>query len=253
MKISDIIIMLEVYWLALFCVPLPVLCAGNISGITVSAVLILLTFFRNYLFILLNGIYSSGLMGKIVIFICLTAAILVIAYLIILSVKMRAAASDRPSADVPCTVIVLGCRVKDGKPTRMLRKRLDAALEYLRLNESGVCILSGGKGKDEIVSESAAMKEYMISKGFDEKRIYTEDMSATTAENLRFSLDIIKNRKLPFSAALATDGFHQYRAAMLAKRIGLNVKAISSSTEPRYAPTYWVREWIAITAYYFKK
>ena len=45
---------------------------------------------------------------------------------------------------------------------------------------------------------------------------------------------------------IVTDGFHQYRASLLAKRAGLSSESESAKTNPLYVPTYWVREWMAL-------
>lgn len=232
----------------IFCVPLPSVCAGNAVGLAVTAAGFFLTFYSEEVLQFIAVVWQSGAGGKTAVIICSLVILTAVIYCIYLSIKMQKAAKNVPDPDKVYTVIVLGCKVKNGRPTRMLRRRLNAAIEYLRKSSESVCIVSGGQGSDEICSEAFAMKEYLIGKGIDKERIYTEDRSTDTAENLNFSLKIVQTRKLPESIAIATDGFHQYRASLIAARMGINVKAISSQTEPRYAPTYYVREWLALAA-----
>ena len=51
-------------------------------------------------------------------------------------------------------LIVLGAQVKKDGPSRTLRLRLDKAAEYARQNPETILVLSGGQGRDELVSEA---------------------------------------------------------------------------------------------------
>lgn len=198
----------------------------------------------------------SALMGKIwekpVGRIVLSAAVLFIASGIILaaviSTFMVRAANDYPP-DENTTVVVLGCKVKDGAPSLMLRRRLEAAYGYLSEHE-GVCVVvSGGQGADEAVSEAECMKEWLVSNGIAPERIYMEDRSVNTEENLRLSKAVIDENGLPRKMTLVTDGFHQLRAEMIAEKQGSEAYNISGHTSWYLIPTYGVREWFGV-AYY---
>ena len=72
-------------------------------------------------------------------------------------------------------LIVLGCGLKkDGTPTPLLRGRLDLALSFYRdqLEKTGKkarFVVSGGQGPDEVCSEAAAMRDYLLSQGVAEE------------------------------------------------------------------------------------
>ena len=61
-------------------------------------------------------------------------------------------------------MIVLGCGVNGDRPSLMLTERLDAACDYLNTHEEVVCILSGGQGKGENISEAECMYRYLTEK-----------------------------------------------------------------------------------------
>lgn len=249
MTARHIIIMLEAYFFMLFCVPLPVLCVGNAAGLAVTALLIILTVHPEILFGAAEKLADLGFFGELALALIIAAAVFAVILAAAVSVKMAAAARRRPEKGLPYTVIILGCRVRGDRPSRMLRRRLNAAYEYLKENPSSVCVVSGGKGRDERISEAEAMKKYLLGLGLDGSRIFEENRSTSTLENLKFSKEIILSRGLPENIAAATDRFHQYRASLLAERLGMKVRAVSAATEPRYAPTYWVREWFGIAFY----
>lgn len=247
-----ILIMLEFYFFMLFCVPLPVVCAGNAAGLAATALLFAATVRFSDVRRLILAAWKLGLAAKILLILFAAVILSACIYLMLLSMKMLRAAHKSPDRNSPCTVIALGCRVKGTRPTRMLRKRLEAAYRYLEKNPQAVCIVSGGQGADEIISEAQAMKTYLLGLGLEESRIYCEDKSVSTFENLKFSQRIIEEKGLPKQIAAATDSFHQYRAQLIAASLGMDIAAISSPTEPRYAPTYWVREWFGISLLIFR-
>lgn len=146
------------------------------------------------------------------------------------------------------TVIVLGCQVRGNTPSLLLQKRIDTAFEYLKANPNAKCIASGGQGGDENISEAECIKEHLVSMGIDENRIYIENKSVNTNENIKFSAEIIKKNGLDENMAIVTDGFHEMRAAIIAKRMGYSCGAVSSKTPTRYVSAFTTREVIALTA-----
>jgi uncharacterized SAM-binding protein YcdF (DUF218 family) len=158
---------------------------------------------------------------------------------------MVKASHDNPDGRAT-TVVVLGCKVKDGRPSLMLRRRLDAAYEYLSENEDVTAIVSGGKGDDELISEAQCMSEYLISKGISPERIIMEDKSESTYENLKFSQSIINERGLEEHITIVSDGYHQLRAELIADSLGIEAYNISAPTSWWLVPTYWVREWFGV-------
>lgn len=169
-------------------------------------------------------------------------------YGLIITCAMTVAANIKPVDN--STVIVLGAQVRPtGEPSVILRGRLNVAREYLEANPQAGAVLSGGQGYDEPTTEAECMYKAMTEYGISAERLFTEDKSTTTEENLRFSYEIIeKNKDLSSDIVIATDGFHQLRARIIAWKqvIKGNVGAISSDTRLDLLPTYVVREWFGI-------
>ena len=146
----------------------------------------------------------------------------------------------------PGTVIVLGCQVRGEAPSLMLTRRMEAALAHLRENPESVGVLSGGQGPGEWITEAECMRRFFVTHGIAEDRLYLEDRSTSTLENIRFSMAIIEDHGLPRDVAIATDGFHQFRAQRFARQSGLRPGAVSAKTPFGVLPFYWVREVAAI-------
>ena len=80
-------------------------------------------------------------------------------------------------------VIVLGAAVHGDKVTWVLENRLNTAMEYMLVHPDTICVVSGGQGSGETVTEASAMKKYMVEHGMDADRIYTEELATNTVEN----------------------------------------------------------------------
>lgn len=139
------------------------------------------------------------------------------------------------------TVIVLGCKVRGDRPSKMLRCRLDAAAEILLANPGSRCVVSGGQGPDEQYPESQVMKSYLTERGISPDRILKEDQSTSTRENLAFTKDLLGEAD-PGHTVVVTDRFHLYRGCYYAKEQGFSVKGEAGYTNPALLYSYWMRE-----------
>ena len=142
-------------------------------------------------------------------------------------------------------VIVLGAQMKNSGPSVALRYRLDTAIDYLKKNEKALCIVSGGQGSNEPVSEAEGMRAYMVERGIDESRIIKEDKSINTKQNFDYSMELVdlKDKKV----GIVTNNFHAYRASKIAEKCGLkNVSVIAAGSVKTYLPNNMFREVLAV-------
>lgn len=218
---------------------------GNCVGTAVTALILgIFTFFGPFSHFV--ALFWQKPAGKVIICIVSAIAALCVILAIIISVFMITASRDAPQGN-DTTVVVLGCKVKDGRPSLMLRRRLDAAYDYLSEYEDVTVIVSGGKGSDELISEAQCMRDYLISKGISQERVIMEDRSSSTYENLKFSQEIIEKNNLNEKITIVTDGYHQLRAEMIASDLDIEAYNISAHTSEWLLPTYCVREWFGVT------
>ena len=125
-------------------------------------------------------------------------------YIAFLSYSLATAASSRFDAlpeDEQLTVMIFGCYVRGEEPGRTLTTRLDAALSLLKRYPNADCIVSGGQGSNEAISEAEAMRRYLVSRGIAEERITLEDRSTNTSENLEYTFAILTDSESDGSAA----------------------------------------------------
>lgn len=162
------------------------------------------------------------------------------------SALMIRAALNAPPEEASVTVLVLGCRVRGTVPSRAMRQRLTAAEAYLVAHPDAVCILSGGQGEDEEISEADCMYRELTDRGIDPARLYREDRSTSTRENFAFSREIIQENGFSETVAVVTNEYHQYRAGLIAGELGLQTYAVSAPSGIGLLPTYWMREFFGI-------
>ncbi len=121
------------------------------------------------------------------------------------------------------TVIVLGCKVDGTKPSLQLKNRCAVAAQFLKEKPYSVAVLSGGQGPDEDISEAQCMKRLLVQAGIDESRLYLEENSTNTRENLTNSYEIIKKNSLSQSILVVTNDYHQCRAMLICRDLGLDL------------------------------
>ena len=145
-------------------------------------------------------------------------------------------------------MIILGCQIKkDGTLTPLLKGRVDRAIEFRneQLKDTGkdlIFVPSGGKGNDEIISEAEAMKKYLLKQGIKSKNILVENKSKNTYENIKFSNDLINNKKA--NICFSTTNYHVMRAGLTATEQGLKVEGIGSKTKFYFWINAFIREFI---------
>ena len=147
-------------------------------------------------------------------------------------------------------VIVLGAAVHGDRVTWVLENRLLAAKTFLDSHPDAICIVTGGQGPGESVSEGSAMKKFLMERGVDESRIYAEEQAANTIENFRFS-KIILDEVLGEDAALAyvTTDFHVYRAGRVAAAQGIDAVGIAAQDVWYLRLNNFLRECVGICVY----
>jgi len=212
---------------------------GNVTGILVLLLIMGYALFMPRIHEFIRNAWKKKV-GKLVLTAAAVMAGLVIMLVGIETGCMIHAATKAPAEDA--TLVVLGCRTYGDRPSIMLASRLDAAYKYLTEHPQAVCVVSGGQGADEPISEGVFMYQYLVKKGIESHRIYRETESTSTRENLLFSKAIIEKEGLNPQVAIVTNEYHEYRASMVAKALGLTYSAVPAKTPWWLFPTYYIRE-----------
>ena len=89
--------------------------------------------------------------------------------------------------------------------------------QYLEDHPETKAVLSGGQGEGELITEARAMYHYLTEHGIAPERLFLEERSVSTAENLRFSRELIG---ADHSVGVVTNNFHVFRGTAIARKCG---------------------------------
>ena len=124
-------------------------------------------------------------------------------------------------------IVVLGAAQYDGRPSPVLRARLDHAIELYRAGIAPTLILTGGVGVGDTVSEAEVGRRYAARRGVPERSILIERSGLSTVQSMSTVAALMRSHGLG-TAVLVSDPFHMLRLRVVAARLG--VRAFSSPT-----------------------
>ena len=148
-------------------------------------------------------------------------------------------------------VIVLGAGIHGENVSLTLKNRLDKAVEYHGKNPDALIVVSGGQGYQEDISEALAMERYLVGAGVEPSVIIKEDRSTSTAENFKFSKNILDKRfDREYKCVYITNDFHILRAGFVSRQQGFSKMSHIHSGAPFYTVLpNGMREVLAVMKY----
>ena len=226
-----------------------------VPGLRFSALLCLCATAVLFIFYLLEHFARRGHRAAAWCELALIAALLLgfSLFTVLETMVVRGSFADESDAPVSA-VIVLGAGVNGETPSLTLRTRIDAAAAYLEEHPDVPVILSGGQGPGEAITEAECMRRALVRRGADESRLYPEERSTSTQENLRYSRAILEELGVDPArrVAIVTSDFHLCRARLM---WGGDTAAV-----PAHLPSalyfqcltvnYFIREAFGLAAYF---
>ena len=193
-------------------------------------------------------------------------------------------AANRDGARRATAIIVLGAAQYDGRPSPVLRARLDHAVALWHRGLAPRLIVTGGRRAGDRTSEAATGRRYAVQHGVPDSAILMESEGRTTAESLRAAAALLAELERTTgksqastapatthepadevsvpggpparSAILVSDPFHMLRLGILARRYGIvaytsPTRTSPISAHPSAALGYMVRESVKIPVVWF--
>lgn len=166
--------------------------------------------------------------------------------------------SEMDQARPAGSIVVLGAAQYDGKPSPVLRARLDHGIDLWNRRMGQVLVLTGGQGSGDTTSEAAVGRAYARKQGVPDSVILLENKGRTTRESMLAVADTLGKRGIK-SAILVSDPFHMLRLWIMGRRFGLTAytsptrtSPISPNSEKRWK--YVLSEsWKAPLAFFFER
>ena len=155
-------------------------------------------------------------------------------------------------------IVVLGAAQYNGRPSPVLRARLDHALGLYRDRLSPMIVVTGGVGRGDTTSEALAGRRYLIAHGVPADVVVAQSEGRTTMASMTAVAAWLHARGLG-RVVLVSDPFHMFRLRLEARRTALEAYTSPTESSPisenpvlelRYLfaegykiPVAWVRSW----------
>ena len=150
-------------------------------------------------------------------------AVTIVATILVVTVAvlaMRIARqSSRDEARPADVILVLGAAEYAGRPSPVLRARLDHAFDLYQRKLAPRIMTTGGSGGDPVFTEGGVGRTYLTNRGVPSEAIIVESEGASTVESTALASEIM-NRMGLRSVIVVTDGYHIYRVKRILQSQG---------------------------------
>ena len=145
-------------------------------------------------------------------------------------------------------ILVLGAGLRNGKPSPVLKDRLDTAYEVYEIGASNKIIVSGDHGT-KTYDEVNVMKDYLTNKGVPSEDIFMDHAGFSTYDSIYRAKEIFQTEKV----IIVTQEFHLYRSLYIASKLNLEAKGVSATLRHYTGETtFELREVLARDKDFFK-
>lgn len=125
--------------------------------------------------------------------------------------------------------IVLGAAAWGNRPSPVFKERINHAINLYKANRVNFIIFTGGKGFPSEPGESVIARRYAIKNGVPEEKIFIENISKNTEENIYYAKKIASSLKLT-TFFLVSDPYHLKRASVIAGYFDMDVYPAATPT-----------------------
>ncbi len=128
-------------------------------------------------------------------------------------------------------IVVLGAAQYVGRPSPVLRARLDHAISLFKRQLAPNLIVTGGKGTGDTTSEAAVSGRYAEQRGVPASVILLENTGRTTSQSMAGVAALMRGQHRR-DVLLVSDPFHMLRLVIIARKYGLEPYASPTPTSP---------------------
>lgn len=141
-------------------------------------------------------------------------------------------------------IVVLGAAQYDGRPSPVFEARLDHAQELYEGGFASVIVTTGSSQVGDRFTEGFAGYDYLRGLGVPDEDILVVVDGSNTWEQMTATAAVLGVRDMD-SVLLVSDGYHTYRAELMADDVGL--EAYSSPTDGGSSARQLLRETAAVS------
>lgn len=154
------------------------------------------------------------------------------------TVGLILAAGARPVVRRADAILVLGAAQYNGRPSPVLKARLDHGISLYKRGLATKMVFTGGVGAGDTLSEGEVSKRYALKQGVPEAAIMVERKGVTTAESVTAAAALMRESGL-HTALVVSDSYHMLRVELLARRAGIMPLRAPARTPIDASPRRW--------------
>jgi uncharacterized SAM-binding protein YcdF (DUF218 family) len=155
-------------------------------------------------------------------------------------------------------IVVLGAAQYNGRPSPVLKARLDHAVELFTAEYAPMVVVTGGTAKGDTESEAFVSRRYLLTKGVPDQAVVVRPEGRSTMASMEAVGQWLGERKLG-TVLLVSDPFHMCRLKLEARRMNLTPYTSPTTTSPisrsrtrelgflaseaLKVPVAWLRSW----------
>jgi uncharacterized SAM-binding protein YcdF (DUF218 family) len=161
-------------------------------------------------------------------------------------------AAGRDQARRAQAIVVFGAAQYDGRPSPVLRARLDHALALYKKGLADKVVVTGGRGAGDRFTEATVSATYLLERGVPESALLREVSGRNSWQSLASAANFLKHRDPPITEVLlVSDGYHSARIAAIAKELDLHAHTSPARGSPTHGAAKMVhlgKETLAVAA-----
>jgi uncharacterized SAM-binding protein YcdF (DUF218 family) len=161
----------------------------------------------------------------------LLAALAVLAVLMMTILHVLEAASEQQISPADA-IIVFGAAEYSGRPSPVLKARLDHALDLFHQGVAPVVITTGGAASDPKFSEGGVGKDYLMRHGVPENSLIAETQGRDTSESA-VRVGVIMHANGLHSCVAVSDAYHVFRIRKLLLHEGVGPVYVAPRPDSR--------------------
>jgi uncharacterized SAM-binding protein YcdF (DUF218 family) len=142
-------------------------------------------------------------------------------------------------------IVVMGAAQWNGRPSPVLKDRLDHAAALYRAGRAPLIIVTGGKQPGDRVTQGVTGYDYLTATGIPASAVKLENQGTDSYQELSAAANILHQTGVAPDVLLVSDPYHAYRIGQIAHELGLSAH-VSPDDEPSSAYQY-ARETAAVS------
>jgi uncharacterized SAM-binding protein YcdF (DUF218 family) len=152
----------------------------------------------------------------------LAAVVLSLALFLVITSLRIVREANKEELHAADAIVVFGAAEYSGRPSPVLRARLDRAYDLFAHGLAPVVITTGGAGADPSFSEGGVGRDYLMHRGIPERNLIAETLGSDTAQSAE-RVGVIMRANGMRSCLAVSDEYHVFRIKELLQHEGMQV------------------------------